>query len=40
VTPDYAQYERMKAEWVASHPNATPTEYTEAIRKIAKDCGV
>jgi len=33
-------YERMKAEWIAQHPNATPAEYAQAMREIAQRCGV
>lgn len=37
---DWARYAQMKREWVDQHPNATPSEYDAAMRKIAKECGV
>jgi hypothetical protein len=33
--PDYSGYERDKRDWIAKHPNATPSEYDRAMRKIA-----
>jgi hypothetical protein len=33
-------YERMKAEWIAQHPDATPAEYAQAMREIALKAGV
>lgn len=33
-------YELMKANWIAAHPNATPAEYAKAMRVIARKCGV
>ena len=36
----YACYERLKAEWRAEHPDATPEEYERAMRRIAEQCGV
>lgn len=38
--PDYASYEREKAEWVRSHPTAGPREYESAMREIARRWGV
>jgi hypothetical protein len=29
------QYERVKAAWIADHPDATSQEYEQAIREIA-----
>lgn len=40
MAPDYREYERRKAEWSAEHPDATPDEYTRAMRVIARECGV
>lgn len=37
---DWACYERMKAEFIAAFPGASPEEYTEAMRTIAKAAGV
>lgn len=34
------EYERMKAQWIAAHPNATPDEYAQAMREIARKAGV
>ena len=33
-------YERRKADWVRSHPEATPQEYQAAMTRIARECGV
>ena len=33
-------YERMKAQWIAAHPDATPAEYAQAMREIARKAGV
>jgi len=33
-------YERMKAEWIAQHPDATPAEYAQSMREIALKAGV
>jgi len=32
-------YEREKQAWVEKHPDATPQEYEQAIRKIAERIG-
>ena len=37
---DYREYERRKAAWIAENPQATPEEYQQAMRRIAKECGV
>lgn len=37
---DWACYERMKAEFVAAFPGATPSEYQRAMREIAKGLGI
>jgi putative hemolysin len=37
---NWQKYEAMKAEWVKSHPGATPAEYEAAIRAIALRCRV
>lgn len=36
----YHQYEILKAEWIAKHPDATPQEYQKAMTAIARKCGV
>lgn len=36
----WLEYEQRKRDWIADHPNATPEQYSAAIIKIAKDCGV
>ena len=33
-------YEQAKAEWIASHPDASPEEYQAAIFEIAKRLGI
>lgn len=35
-----SEYERLKAEWIEAHPGSTPAEYTQAMREIARKCGV
>jgi hypothetical protein len=35
-----SQYEFLKAEWIAKHPDATPKQYQQAMRLIAKKCGI
>lgn len=37
---DWACYERMKAEFIAAFPGATPSEYQRAMQTIAKAAGV
>jgi hypothetical protein len=36
----FNEYEIQKASWIRSNPNATPQEYQQAMRLIAKRCGV
>lgn len=36
----YARYEAEKSIWSSSHPGATSAEYEQAMRAIAKMCGV
>lgn len=39
--PDpYFVYEARKARWIADHPEATSREYEQAMRELAKECGV
>jgi hypothetical protein len=33
-------YEAAKAAWIASHPNATPAQYTAAMIAIARRLGL
>lgn len=33
-------YEREKAEWIAANQQATPEEYTQAMRRLADELGV
>lgn len=37
---NYARYEAEKTIWASGHPSATPSEYEQAIRAIARACGV
>lgn len=37
---NYTEYELMKANWIRKNPNATAQQYQEAMRNIAKRCGV
>lgn len=36
----YNQYEQLKAEWIAKHPNATPSQYSKAMQYIARKLGI
>lgn len=36
----YAQYELLKAEWIAKHPHATPAQYSKAMQDIARKLGI
>lgn len=36
----HAAYETFKQAWILAHQNATPAEYTAAMRRIADECGV
>lgn len=38
--PRFAEYERLKYEWISAHPAATPTEYQDAMRELAQKCGI
>lgn len=38
--PNYAAYERFKAEFEADHPDAAPETYTRAMQVFAAACGV
>jgi len=38
--PDLLEYERLKRQWVRDNPEATPEEYTAAMRRIADECGI
>ena len=40
MTPNYPLYETLKWQWVQTHPNSTPEEYQQAMKRIAKECGV
>lgn len=37
---DVQSYERLKREWIDKHPEASPREYEQAMRRIARECGV
>lgn len=36
----FSEYEKRKQELKASNPKATPTEFEQAIRRIARECGL
>lgn len=36
----WREYELRKSEWQLSHKDATPTEYQQAMRRLAEECGV
>ena len=33
-------YEHMKAAWIAKNPGATPAQYAQAMRNLARKAGV
>jgi hypothetical protein len=35
-----AEYERLKAAWIAANPDSSPSQYTAAMREIAKKAGI
>jgi hypothetical protein len=35
-----ANYEQAKSHWIAQNPEATPAEYTAAVTRLARECGV
>jgi len=34
------RYEVIKSAWIETHPGAAPAEYTAAMMRIARQCGV
>ena len=40
TVPDYSRYAQLKAAWIYSHPDATPAQYTAAMVRLARECGV
>ena len=38
--PNFRKYDDMKARWVAQNPDATPSQYQDAMRAIAHLCGI
>ena len=36
----WVRYEVLKSQWLRLHPNATPAEYEQAMRVIARMCRV
>jgi len=36
----YADYEAAKQDWSYRHPQATPSEYQQAMRKISERMGL
>lgn len=36
----WQRYERAKQSWTEANPDATPAEYTAAMRRISQECGV
>jgi uncharacterized protein YunC (DUF1805 family) len=37
---NYQLYEARKAAWIATHKDATHSEYEEAMKRLAKECGI
>jgi hypothetical protein len=40
IMSKFEMYGWMKRQWQDLHPSATPQEYEEAIRRIAKQLGI
>jgi len=40
IDMSWSQYEFLKSEWISKSPFATHQEYQDAIKKIARECGV
>jgi hypothetical protein len=38
--PDYAEYERLKQDWLRDNPYPTPATYQNAMQQIAGKCGI
>jgi len=38
--PKWIGYEAAKAAWQAANPEATPAEYTAAMRRLSNECEV
>lgn len=36
----WAEYERRKADWLRTHPEASADDYEAAMQRIAAECGV
>lgn len=36
----YSRYESLKAQWIKDHPEATPEQYQQAMKRIAKACRI
>lgn len=36
----YASYQLAKNEWVKQHPEATPEQYEEAMKALARNFGI
>lgn len=34
------EYERRKADWIYKNPDATPQQYQQAMKRIAKELGI
>jgi len=37
---NFALYEHLKQAWIRANPTATPRQYEQAIRRIARRAGV
>ena len=39
-SPNFRKYDDMKARWITQNPDARPSDYQNAMRTIARLCGV
>lgn len=40
ISPDHQRYEEGKRRWIAQNPEATAEQYSAAVQRIARECGV
>jgi len=38
--PRFEDYEQLKRQWIAEHPESTPEQYQNAMVIIAQRCGI
>lgn len=40
ICGDYANFEHSKREWIDANVDASPAQYSAAVTRIARECGV